>query len=207
MPQAGQRLLDALLFARQEFSCRDLRESRSGERLLRGANDGLGFVARSPRPGAIWVHAVSVGEVQAAAGLVRALRRHRPDLPIVISTVTPTGAQRARALFKDDDVQQCYLPIDLPGAVRRFLDRVNPQVAVILETEIWPTLYAALGRRGVPALPRRAPRRFGGRDPDRRRGRYRSDPSGARHRGDARPVRGHPARPRVRDLRSDGAGP
>lgn len=111
----------------------------------------LGFVARTPRPGAVWIHAVSVGEVQAAAGLVQALRRRRSDLPIVISTVTPTGAQRARALFRDD-VQHCYLPLDLPGAVRRFLDRIDPQVAVILETEIWPTLYAALGRRGVPLV-------------------------------------------------------
>jgi len=111
----------------------------------------LGFVARTTRPGAVWIHAVSVGEVQAAAGLVQSLRRRRPDLPIVITTVTPTGAQRARALFKDT-VQHCYLPYDLPGAVRRFLDRVAPQVAVILETEIWPTLYAELGRRGVPLV-------------------------------------------------------
>jgi 3-deoxy-D-manno-octulosonic-acid transferase len=111
----------------------------------------LGFVARSPRSGIVWLHAVSVGEVQAAAGLVQGLRRRRPDLPIVITTVTPTGAQRARALF-GDTVQHCYLPYDLPGAVRRFLDRVAPQVAIILETEIWPTLYAELGRRGIPLV-------------------------------------------------------
>ncbi|HEX6572815.1 MAG TPA: lipid IV(A) 3-deoxy-D-manno-octulosonic acid transferase, partial [Steroidobacteraceae bacterium] len=111
----------------------------------------LGHVARSRGAGAVWIHAVSVGEVQAAAGLVHALRRRHPQLPIVVSTVTPTGAQRARTLFKDD-VQHCYLPYDLPGAVRRFLDRVSPQVAVILETEIWPTLYAALGRRRIPLV-------------------------------------------------------
>jgi 3-deoxy-D-manno-octulosonic-acid transferase len=111
----------------------------------------LGYVTRASRRGAIWVHAVSVGEVQAAAALVHALRRAHADLPIVVSTVTPTGAQRARALFKDD-VQHCYLPYDLPGAVRRFLDRVTPRVAVILETEIWPTLYAELGRRRIPLV-------------------------------------------------------
>ncbi|HEX9206770.1 MAG TPA: lipid IV(A) 3-deoxy-D-manno-octulosonic acid transferase [Steroidobacteraceae bacterium] len=111
----------------------------------------LGFVPRLPRPGCVWVHAVSVGEVQAAAGLVHELRRRHPDLALVVSTVTPTGAQRARALFKDT-VQHCYLPYDLPGAVRRFLDRIAPRAAIMLETEIWPTLYAELGRRGVPLV-------------------------------------------------------
>jgi 3-deoxy-D-manno-octulosonic-acid transferase len=111
----------------------------------------LGFVPLVRADGPLWVHAVSVGEVQAAAALVQALRQRRPDLPIVLSTVTATGAQRARALF-GDTVQHCYLPYDLPGAVQRFLDRVRPQFAVILETEIWPNLYAALGRRGIPLL-------------------------------------------------------
>jgi 3-deoxy-D-manno-octulosonic-acid transferase len=111
----------------------------------------LGHVERARRTGAVWIHAVSVGEVQAAAGLVHALRRRHPDLPIVLSTVTPTGAQRARTLFQDG-VQHCYLPYDVPGAVGRFLDRVAPQVAVILETEIWPTLYGELGRRRIPIV-------------------------------------------------------
>jgi 3-deoxy-D-manno-octulosonic-acid transferase len=111
----------------------------------------LGFVPRAARPDCVWVHAVSVGEVQAAAGLVRALQQRHPGLAVVVSTVTPTGAQRARALFKDT-VQHCYLPYDLPGAVRRFLDRIAPQAAVILETEIWPTLYGELARRGIPLV-------------------------------------------------------
>jgi 3-deoxy-D-manno-octulosonic-acid transferase len=111
----------------------------------------LGYVPRAKQSGAVWVHAVSVGEVQAAAGLVQALRHRHPGLPIVLSTVTVTGAQRARALFKED-VVQVYLPYDLPGAVRRFLDRVQPQVAVVLETELWPTLYRELARRGIPVV-------------------------------------------------------
>ena len=111
----------------------------------------LGLVERAGGSGAIWIHAVSVGEVQAAAALVRALQRRHPARPIVVSTVTATGAQRARALFPEG-VQHCYLPYDLPGAVRRFLDRISPQVAVILETEIWPTLYADLARRGIPLV-------------------------------------------------------
>ncbi|HET7203980.1 MAG TPA: lipid IV(A) 3-deoxy-D-manno-octulosonic acid transferase [Steroidobacteraceae bacterium] len=126
----------------QGFLHRDQR-GRLGQR--------LGYVERVRGAGAIWIHAVSVGEVQAAAALVRALQRRHPALPIVVSTVTATGAQRARALF-EDGVQHCYLPYDLPGAVRRFLDRISPQVTVILETEIWPTLYAELGRRGIPLV-------------------------------------------------------
>ena len=108
----------------------------------------LGLVPRPPAPGAVWVHAVSVGEVQASAGLVKSLRRRYPERPFVITTVTPTGAQQARKLF-GDTVQHCYLPYDLPGAVRRFLSRVEPAVAIILETEIWPTLYRQLGRRQI----------------------------------------------------------
>ena len=97
------------------------------------------------------MHGVSVGEVQAAAALIRKLRRLYPGVPVVVTTVTPTGAQRARALF-GDTVRHCYLPYDLPGAVRRFLDRIRPHVAIILETEIWPTLYDSLGRRGIPLV-------------------------------------------------------
>lgn len=111
----------------------------------------LGWQGPAPEGPCLWVHGVSVGEVQAAAALVRALRDAYPGLPVVVTTVTPTGAQRARALF-GDSVSHCYLPYDLPGAVRRFLDRTRPRVAIIMETEIWPTLYHALGTRGVPLV-------------------------------------------------------
>jgi len=110
----------------------------------------FGFGARLERP-SIWVHAVSVGEVQAAAPLVRALLARHPGLPLVLTTVTPTGAARAQALF-DDKVVHRYVPYDLPGAVRRFFDRARPQLAVILETELWPNLYAECGERGVPLV-------------------------------------------------------
>lgn len=111
----------------------------------------LGFVPANPGAPCLWVHAVSVGEVQAAAALLSALRVRHPELPITITTVTPTGAERARALF-GDSIHHCYLPFDTPGAMRRFLDRVQPRLAVILETEIWPALYRELGRRNVPLV-------------------------------------------------------
>ncbi len=116
----------------------------------RDLDERFGFGAREPRPG-IWVHAVSMGEVQASAPLVRSLRARYPQFPLVLTTVTPTGAQRARELF-GDDVQVRHIPFDLPGCVRRFFDRTRPRLAVILETELWPNLYHECGHRRVPLV-------------------------------------------------------
>ncbi|MGF6694857.1 3-deoxy-D-manno-octulosonic-acid transferase [Metapseudomonas resinovorans] len=103
------------------------------------------------KPGGIWVHAVSVGESIAAAPMVRALLERYPDLPITITCMTPTGSERIRALF-GDRVQHCYLPYDLPWAAARFLDRVRPKLAVIMETELWPNHIHQCARRGVPVV-------------------------------------------------------
>jgi len=102
-------------------------------------------------PGSIWIHAVSVGEVQAAAALVTTLRERYPAIPVLVTTLTPTGASRARMLFRDL-AQVCYIPFDLPGAVRRFFNRVQPRLAVIFETELWPNLYHQCGRRRIPLV-------------------------------------------------------
>lgn len=99
----------------------------------------------------LWIHAVSVGEVQAAAPLVRALLKKYPQRPLLVTTATPTGAQRVRALF-GDSVRHAYLPYDLPGAVRRFLDRVQPSLAIVMEREIWPNLFSECERRRMPVL-------------------------------------------------------
>jgi 3-deoxy-D-manno-octulosonic-acid transferase len=109
---------------------------------------GLGATVRGR---SIWVHAVSVGEVQAAVPLVEALLKRFPDIPLVLTTVTPTGRARAEAIFKQR-VDVRYVPIDWPGSVGRFFQRVQPQLAVILETEIWPNLYHRCGRLGVPLV-------------------------------------------------------
>ena len=110
---------------------------------------GYGF-ERLPAP-SIWIHAVSVGEVTAAAPLVRTLRQRFPATPLVVTTMTPTGSQRALDLF-GATVTHCYVPYDSPGAVRRFFDWARPELALILETEIWPNLYHECGRRKVPLV-------------------------------------------------------
>ncbi len=102
-------------------------------------------------PGGVWLHAVSVGEVQACAPLVSALRRRHPQLPLTVTTFTPTGAARARALF-GDIAQVRFIPFDLPASVHRFLGRVQPQLAVIFETELWPNLYRACRRLRIPLV-------------------------------------------------------
>ena len=100
---------------------------------------------------AIWIHAVSVGEVQASAVLVRALLARYPERPLLVTTGTPTGAQRVKALF-GSQVQHVFLPYDMPGAVRRFLDRVRPCIGIVMETEIWPNLFRECRVREVPML-------------------------------------------------------
>lgn len=107
-----------------------------------------------PDPGirsSIWVHAVSLGEVNAALPLIEALMRRYADSRFVITTVTPTGSERVVRLF-GERVFHVYLPYDLTRAVRRFLDRVHPRLAVIMETEIWPNLFMKCNERGIPIV-------------------------------------------------------
>lgn len=104
----------------------------------------------APEPVDVWLHAVSVGEVNAAAPVVNALRRQRPDLRWLVTTITPTGSERVRALW-GDSVQHVYIPYDLPGAVRRFLAHFQPKLALVMETELWPNLLFGCKDHGVPA--------------------------------------------------------
>ena len=115
-----------------------------------GERFGLGSRIVS-RGGCVWIHAVSVGEVQAAAPIVKALRNRHPDESIVVTSTTPTGAARISKVFGGVVVHR-YFPFDLPGSVARFLNRVEPRVAIIMETEIWPNLLAQCRVRGVPVI-------------------------------------------------------
>ena len=103
------------------------------------------------QPGGIWVHAVSVGESIAAAPMIRALLQRYPQLPITVTCMTPTGSERIQALFAGEPrIQHCYLPYDLPCAAARFLDRAQPKLAVIMETELWPNHIHQCAKRGIP---------------------------------------------------------
>ena len=106
------------------------------------------------KPGGIWLHAVSVGESIAAAPLVRELLVRYPDMPITMTCMTPTGSERIQAMFGGTEyagrVQHCYLPYDLPWAAARFLERVQPKLAVIMETELWPNHIHQCAKRGIP---------------------------------------------------------
>lgn len=115
-----------------------------------GLRERLGLIKFVAKRG-IWVHAASVGEVQAAQPLLQALRLHYPELPLTLTTFTPSGRDHALRLFPDG-VRCALLPFDFPGAAARFIYRLRPRVAVIIETELWPNLYAACERRNIPVL-------------------------------------------------------
>jgi 3-deoxy-D-manno-octulosonic-acid transferase len=97
----------------------------------------------------VWLHAVSMGEVNAAAPVVDALRKAHPQWRWLVTTITPTGSARVRALW-GDEVEHVYVPYDLPGAVSRFLRHYRPRLALVMETELWPNLLFGCRDRGIP---------------------------------------------------------
>lgn len=109
----------------------------------------LGFVPSMRGERIIWVHAVSVGEVRSAAALIRALDKQYPEHRILVTTMTPTGYDQVLELF-GDHVIHSYVPYDFPDAVARFFDRIEPELAVIAETEFWPNIFRACKQRGIP---------------------------------------------------------
>lgn len=119
-----------------------------------GLRERLGHVPRRLRAGLgggrplIWVHAVSVGEVLAVTRLVKSLDAALPDYFVVISTTTRTGQALARERFGVHRVLYC--PLDLPWAVRAYLNALKPQLLVLAETEFWPNLLRGCFRRGIP---------------------------------------------------------
>jgi 3-deoxy-D-manno-octulosonic-acid transferase len=112
----------------------------------------LGYdVGSRPAGPSGWIHAVSVGESITAAPLVAGLRERYPDLPLVVTTVTETGARVVRERL-GAVAEHRYFPLDLPGAIRRVVDAIDPAFLVCMETELWPNLLRALHSRGVPVM-------------------------------------------------------
>ena len=109
----------------------------------------FGFFKTPRRRYDVWIHAASVGEVNAATPLVKALARRHPRRRLLLTTMTPTGRDQVR-LTLGERVDHLYLPFDYPFAVESFLDRANPRLAVMVEMAIWPNLIAHGRRRGIP---------------------------------------------------------
>lgn len=99
----------------------------------------------------IWIHAVSVGEVEACRPLVAAIQSEFPEHQLLITTMTPTGSDRVRQVF-NTSVTHCYLPYDLPFAIKRFLDHTKPAFGIIMETELWPNLLSICHQRDIPMI-------------------------------------------------------
>lgn len=113
-----------------------------------GLGERLGFVAHATnRP--LVLHCVSVGETRGAAPLAEALLAR--GLSLWLTSTTFTGAEQIRARF-GERVAHSFLPVDTPGAVARFLDRVQPRAVLVMETEIWPNLVAACRVRSIPMV-------------------------------------------------------
>lgn len=117
----------------------------------------LGFFTLVPRSASavagpvIWVHAVSVGETLAAVPLIKSIQQQYPNARLVVTTTTPTGSDRVKAAF-GDSVFHVYAPYDLPDAIARFLNRVRPELLIIMETELWPNILAACETRKIPVV-------------------------------------------------------
>jgi 3-deoxy-D-manno-octulosonic-acid transferase len=139
------RLLTPLYLARLWW--RGRREP--GYRLAWAERLGSGAVAA--KPGALWLHAVSLGETLAATALLTALRARQPGLRLLLTHGTATGRAAGQALLRPGD-QQVWLPYDTPGAVRRFLRRHQPALGVLMETEIWPNLLHEAAAAGLPMV-------------------------------------------------------
>lgn len=112
------------------------------------------FVGISPELGQtqqpIWIHAVSVGEVIAATPIINALQRHYPDLPLLITTTTSTGAERVAALT--GNIEHRYFPADYPCAIKQFIRRMNPTLCLIMETELWPNMLTICKDHNIPTI-------------------------------------------------------
>ena len=126
-------------------------KSRKNPAYRQRISERLGFVKIPDGHEIIWLHAVSVGETIAAKPLIEALLEQYPEHRILVTTTTPTGSDQVRSLFAER-VSHLYFPYDLPDVVSRFLVQVQPKILIVIETEIWPNLYAACRKNQVPLM-------------------------------------------------------
>ncbi len=99
----------------------------------------------------IWLHAVSVGEAQASRPLVNGLLEEYSDYKILVTTMTPTGADSVKQYF-GESVRHLYIPYDLPVAVKHFISVIEPSILIVMETELWPNLFHYCHETNVPIV-------------------------------------------------------
>ena len=111
------------------------------------------FPLKTHRP-RVWLHAVSVGETNAAKPLLAAILAQWPDCDVLLTHMTPTGRDAGKALVNmaPDRIVQCYLPYDAPYAVRKFFRQTRPTMGIIMETEVWPNLISEANKMGIPMV-------------------------------------------------------
>ena len=146
-------LLYSLLFTLGivALSPRFLFDALTKGKYVQGLSQRLGrlpAIETGGRP-VIWLHCVSVGETQAARPLARRVLERFPDHRLVVSTITLTGQRVAREVFRDEAAAVIYFPFDWAWTVRRALRRVNPEIVLVMETELWPRFLRESRRRGA----------------------------------------------------------
>lgn len=145
-------LYSLLVMGAQPFLRRKLRRRGAAEPgYLHAVGERFGQYLKPAQPGAVWIHAVSLGETRAAAILVERLRKLRPGVRILLTHGTATGRAEGERLLREGDAQ-AWLPWDTPKAVRRFLNHFQPSVGILMETEVWPNLVALCKARGLPLV-------------------------------------------------------
>jgi 3-deoxy-D-manno-octulosonic-acid transferase len=145
-------LYSLLVIGAQPFLRRKLKRRGAAEPgYLQAVGERFGQYAADAQPGAVWIHAVSLGETRAAAILIARLRQLRPGVRILLTHGTATGRAEGERVLREGDVQ-AWLPWDTPRAVRSFLDHFQPCCGVLMETEVWPNLVAQCRARGLPLV-------------------------------------------------------
>jgi 3-deoxy-D-manno-octulosonic-acid transferase len=154
---AGERVMirplySLAMFGAQPFLRRKLRRRGAAEPgYLHAVDERFGWYRTPADPGALWIHAVSLGETRAAAILLARLRQREPGLRVLLTHGTATGWAEGERLLRPGD-RQAWLPWDTPRAVRRFLGHFQPSAGVLMETEVWPNLVAECRARHVPLV-------------------------------------------------------
>jgi 3-deoxy-D-manno-octulosonic-acid transferase len=145
-------LYSLMVIGAQPFLRRKLKRRGVAEPgYLHAMDERFGVYRTTAEPGALWIHAVSLGETRAAAILLERLREQRPGLRVLLTHGTATGRAEGERLLRPGD-RQAWLPWDAPRAVRRFLNHFQPSAGILMETEVWPNLIAQCKARGLPLV-------------------------------------------------------